>query len=151
MPINNPQFIILHHSYTGDTVLKDTDAIRNWHVHHNKWDDIGYHYILEEKSGEIVIYRGRPTHTQGAHARGFNHKSIGICIVGNYDKDMLSYKKLYALIKLIKSLGVVFGITPGYVLGHNETYTFFGKPSQKTCPGKNIDMNEIREALQVRI
>ena len=43
------------------------------------WSDIGYHFYIE-KDGSLHI--GRPLNKNGAHVRGFNKGTIGICCEG---------------------------------------------------------------------
>tara|TARA_R110002074_G_scaffold104230_6_gene225049 strand:+ start:3030 stop:3407 length:378 start_codon:yes stop_codon:yes gene_type:complete len=43
------------------------------------WSDIGYHEVIK-RDGTIEL--GRPLHTQGAHVKGVNNKSVGICLIG---------------------------------------------------------------------
>ena len=50
------------------------------------WDDIGYHLVIKRDG---IIEVGRPLNVQGAHVRGHNAESIGICMVGGYDKNSL--------------------------------------------------------------
>lgn len=48
---------------------------------------IGYHYVIR-RSG--VVELGRPKDEQGAHARdgGYNHFSLGVCLVGGVDTHL---------------------------------------------------------------
>lgn len=45
---------------------------------------IGYHYVIK-RDGEVET--GRPVERQGAHVKGHNHDSVGICLVGGVDED----------------------------------------------------------------
>ena len=53
--------------------------IRRWHVEENGWKDIGYHYIVT-RDGTVV--KGRPVDQVGAHVKGHNANSIGVCLIG---------------------------------------------------------------------
>ena len=44
----------------------------------------GYHYYIR-RSGEICT--GRPINVVGAHAKGYNAKSVGICYEGGLDQN----------------------------------------------------------------
>jgi N-acetylmuramoyl-L-alanine amidase len=41
--------------------------------------EIGYHFVIGRDG---LIEEGRPLNRQGAHVVGFNHISVGICMVG---------------------------------------------------------------------
>ena len=56
------------------------------------FNGIGYHYYIR-KSGEVV--NTRPLSRIGAHAKGYNRNSIGICYEGGLDKD--GNPKIHAL------------------------------------------------------
>ena len=51
-----------------------------------------------------TIERGRPEHTQGAHASGSNFDSIGICFEGNFDAETMGAAQKNAGIELIQYL-----------------------------------------------
>jgi hypothetical protein len=78
--------IVVHHSAGSDGENADFFAIRNYHVHQRGYLDIGYHFIVEYIKGSPVVICGRALNVQGAHARGANGDSIGICFVGDYTK-----------------------------------------------------------------
>ena len=55
-------------------------------VSHRKrgFNGIGYHYYIRQ-NGEVI--NTRPLSRIGAHAKGYNRNSIGICYEGGLDKD----------------------------------------------------------------
>lgn len=72
--------LIIHCSDTyADMDHINASVIRKWHVEENGWDDIGYHDVILRDGS---IEHGRDYEIPGAHARGHNHDSIGICMVG---------------------------------------------------------------------
>lgn len=144
---NNPQYIILHHSATPDGILSDWEAIRKYHIEVNGWNDIGYMWGIDRVLGKPIIQRGRAESEIGAHAIGFNQRSIGICIVGNYDLVPLEDDKRELLYWLIRDIRGRYNIPIGNILGHRETYVLRGVPVEKTCPGTQIDLNKIRADL----
>jgi len=73
--------LVFHHSASAR--MTPLDTIRKWHVKDNHWDDIGYHIII---TGNGVCSEGRPYWAQGAHARGKNPGTIGVCITGDNTK-----------------------------------------------------------------
>ena len=76
--------IILHCSATPEGRDVSVQTIREWHKQRG-WSDIGYHYVVMLDG---TIEEGRPLERQGAHVRGHNKGSIGICYVGGLDSDM---------------------------------------------------------------
>lgn len=46
--------------------------------------DIGYHFII---GGDGKVYEGRPWYKVGAHTKYHNKFSLGIALIGDYDKD----------------------------------------------------------------
>lgn len=82
--VNKINKIIIHCSYTKSSMDIGAKEIKDWHVNDNGWSDIGYHYIIR-RDGKIE--KGRPDNIPGAHARGHNNDSIGICLVGGMGMD----------------------------------------------------------------
>lgn len=74
----NIEKIILHCSATPPGRDIGAEEIRAWHKGRG-WADIGYHYVIRRDGS---LEPGREEQIIGAHTRGFNHGSIGICLVG---------------------------------------------------------------------
>ena len=136
--------VMLHHT-AGNT--KDKIAqIRKAHINNNKWGDIGYHYVLEiDDKGRGHLKTGRSLFYQGAHSGvdKYNNGYIGLCIPGNYEKDKLSPELYDDLINAICTLEQKFCTSNGF-LGHREV-------KATACPGKNIDLNQIRQDLTKKL
>ena len=132
-PLKQVKFIVIHHSQRKIDSVK---RIKNLHVKINKWDDIGYHFLIG-KNGKL--YNGRSEKFIGAHVFGHNKNSIGICLIGNFDEEAPTKKQMQNLIKFLKEKIKKYKIPAKNILGHREFPNVI-----KTCPGKFIDMNEIR-------
>ena len=143
----NPEYIIIHHSLTEDNQTVSWNAIRKYHVEENGWRDIGYHYGIELVGDTYEIFKGRMDNEAGAHCLGFNDKSIGICLVGNFDQVGPTPTQLRILRHLVNSLMDIYGIKSDKVLGHWETYEMMNQPPQKTCPGVMFNMPDFRSKL----
>ena len=120
--------IIIHCSYTSPSMDIGVKTIRDWHVNDNGWDDIGYHYVIT-RDGKIQ--KGRPIEVMGAHVRGHNEDSIGICMVGGMsdegnDDCNFTHWQWDALSALIGDLEMMFGKLE--IHGHREF------DENKTCP-----------------
>lgn len=58
------------------------EEIRRWHVRDRGYSDIGYHYVIRRDG---LVEKGRSLERAGAHVKGRNSNSIGICLVGGLD------------------------------------------------------------------
>ncbi len=74
--------IIVHCAATSANSPVTTEDIARWHIRDRHFRDIGYHFIVDQKG---VIHVGRPLEEMGAHCRGYNATSIGICYIGGLD------------------------------------------------------------------
>lgn len=140
--MNKPERIIVHHSLTEDGLVVDWEAIRKYHKEVKGWSDIGYHYGIERVGDKWVIQKGRAENVNGAHCKEqeMNFKSIGICVVGNYDIDNVPQEAFNLLVELIKDInkryGKKFPIEP-----HSKYATY------KTCPGKKFPLQKLIETI----
>ena len=146
--MNNPKYIILHTAAHGkgdkdyDTSAIDIDK---WHKERG-WRGIGYNFVIR-KNG--TIERGRDSSISGAHAKGVNSRSIGICFSGHGDISPLTEKQMKSCMNLCKQLMQKHTITVENVLGHREVNSIPGAAkTSKTCPGNKVDMGEIRNCLE---
>jgi N-acetylmuramoyl-L-alanine amidase len=136
--MRNIKRIIIHCSATKEGRDIKTKTIRSWHMKGRGWSDIGYHFVIE-LDGTIVD--GRPMERIGAHTRGYNRDSIGICYVGGLDsdkraKDTRTAQQKRSMDDLIASLLDRFrGAT---VHGHNEF-------SAKACPSFDVSKEYTNE------
>lgn len=117
--------VVWHMSETPPNMDIGSKEIREWHLELG-FRNIGYHFVIR-KDG--TIERGRPIHESGAHCRGKNAKSIGICYVGGWEgNDDRTREQVEAMHKLMASLTTTFGALD--VFGHYEFST-------KSCPNFN--------------
>lgn len=115
--------IIVHHSASPpDTTI---DQIREWHLERG-FSDVGYHFVVNIEG----VFVGRPLDRMGAHCKGNNSHSIGICICGDYrpGHDVMSGQMWRWAVELAADLCESHGIKWGDVYGHNEL-------SPTACPG----------------
>jgi N-acetyl-anhydromuramyl-L-alanine amidase AmpD len=149
----NPQYLIVHHSLTKDGIVVDWDAIRKYHREVNGWSDIGYHYGIERVGKGLLLQVGRPEAEPGAHTKEMhmNSKSLGICVVGNFDLAPPGLEVLRFLAEIVKRKIAEYGIPVQSVLGHREVGAMAGfdwrKGEYKSCPGKYFPMDTLRAML----
>lgn len=123
--------IIIHCSATEEGKDFTAEDIRKWHKERG-FIDIGYHYVIR-LDGSVEV--GRPLDQIGAHVKGRNANSIGICYIGGLDyefnpKDTRTKEQRQSMIELIDQLKKTWPEII-QVSGHNEY-------SSKSCPCFNV-------------
>jgi len=137
--------IIIHHSLTIDRKTLSWSAIRNYHIQHNGWLDIGYHAGIEMVGNEYECLYGRPTTMDGAHTAGANYDSLGFCFVGNYDRVQPSPEMLAIACRRVLAPWIInFNIKLDNVKPHRDF-------ADKSCPGKLFDMDDLRSMLEASL
>lgn len=135
--------IIIHCSATAENRHVTVDEIRQWHMapppRGRGWKDIAYNYVIT-RDGLLHIGRdldddGLTDDDAGAHAFGWNHDSIGICLVGgaditgrgqaNFTIEQMNTLHTFLVIKQQQYPGVE-------IIGHRDT------GSDKDCPSFNV-------------
>ncbi len=122
---------VIHCSLSDNPAHDDISVINTWHkengwkgvIHQGKRIYCGYHYFI---TGNGKLQYGRPLANIGAHCRGHNRDSVGICLHGI---DKFSPGQFKTLRDLCESLDFVIGSTPEY--GHNEL-------DSRECPNFNV-------------
>jgi len=111
---------------------------------------IGYHYVIlngYQTPGRYIDYmdgtveKGREDKEIGAHCKGHNKNSLGVCLVGNMT---FTSKQLYiALPKLLTELCKAYGLSWKDIYGHYELN------ERKTCP--NVEMQQVRWLVRTKL
>jgi|TARA_B100001057_G_scaffold212692_1_gene212996 N-acetylmuramoyl-L-alanine amidase len=119
--------VIVHCAATPEGRDVKTEEIKRWHTEERGWSDIGYHWVVELDGS---INEGRSEDINGAHCRGHNSDSVGICYVGGSDsegnpKDTRTEEQRDALVTLIKE--ILDRHPDAEVFGHRDFST-------KACP-----------------
>lgn len=134
--LEDVETIVVHHS-ASPRATTTTTMIRGWHAERD-FEDIGYHFVIEG-NGDIV--HGRPLQFDGAHCKGHNANTIGICLVGNntVEGEEWAPVQIEALFTLCRALGTL--TTPHVsIVGHRQL-------GQTECPGDG-QMSYLLAALQ---
>ena len=122
--------IIIHCSATPEGKSLSAEACRSDHIHHRGFRDIGYHFYIT-RDGEI--HHCRPVSEMGAHVRGFNRHSLGICYEGGLDEegrpaDTRNQAQRFALLDLLTILKHQY--PEAKILGHYQ----LSASIHKACP-----------------
>ena len=132
-----PDTIVIHCSATLNNKRIKPETIDRWHRKRG-FRKIGYH-VLIQPDGETQTSRGsilRPFAHQGAHVRGGNKKTIGICLIGNTKFTRKQFSALYDVVEILRQ---IYGIPIWNIRGHYQYKS--AQRKGKTCP--NLDMNRI--------
>ena len=125
-------YIAVHAADTYRDMDIGLAEIDQWH-RAKGWSGCGYHYVIRRDG---TLETGREMYSSGAHVKGFNHNSIGICMVGGKASDggpednftIGQYDTLAALLYQLTGL-----FPDAEVLGHRN----FPKVT-KACPCFNV-------------
>ena len=119
--------IVIHCSATRADRSYSVDDCRRDHLARG-FANIGYHYYITRDG---VVHAGRPLYQEGAHVRGFNKFSIGICYEGGLDSngrpaDTRTPQQRICLELLIRRLKTDYPLAK--IVGHHDLNP------KKDCP-----------------
>lgn len=80
------KYIIIHSSFTTINEHIGVEELDRKHRANSKLS-IGYHVVIRRDG---IIEYGRPLNRAGAHMEGYDHESIGICLIGGASKTGVS-------------------------------------------------------------
>ena len=132
--------VIVHHTwspmaqqYRGRTTI---NAVTNYQVHTRGFSDNSYDVMLHKD--EIWLCRERDggglrghLRAAGAHCIGYNHNSLGICLIGNFDEEDPMQWGYDTLVWAIAEFCRVQEVAPERVMLHRQF-------ANKSCPGRRI-------------
>lgn len=155
------KYIIIHHSATN------AGSAASFHRYHSNqgYGGLCYHFVIGNgngaKDGQVQEGFRWKEQISGTHVDNnswyHNIFGIGICLVGNFEKQNPTEKQISSLEKLIKHLSKKYNIPKENILGHSQVplgdiswnakeikVTFYNKETAPTlCPGKNL-LDEIK-------
>ena len=116
--------LVVHCSDTEDSQNVSAIDLHKMHLNFG-WDGIGYHKIIN-RSGKIE--NGRPEYWIGAHVKGINNISLGVCLIGRNKFTKKQFISLERILRKWKSLH-----PEAEILGHRDTGN-----TNKTCPNFDV-------------
>lgn len=121
--------IVIHCSATPEGMTYPLESLRADHKKRG-FVDVGYHYYIR-KDG--TVQEGRPLNQIGAHAKGYNTGSIGICYEGGLDasrkpKDTRTEAQKKSMLVLLKATLRLYP-TIRRIVGHRDL-----PDVKKDCP-----------------
>jgi N-acetyl-anhydromuramyl-L-alanine amidase AmpD len=144
---NKWKHIVLHHSATDEGNAAKFDK---HHRETRKWKyGLAYHFVIGNGKGsgvgEIEVGSRWKKQIHGAHTANMNLNriSIGICLVGNFEKDNEpAYNQFEALVSLVNYLSKRYNIPKSNIVRHNQIVQKY-----TACPGKNFPYEKLMERI----
>lgn len=141
-PLTRVFRITVHHSGEITNVGNETDvsnllrAIQNTHQNGERYADIGYHFLIDAKGR---VWQGRDLKYQGAHAGNgaLNAGNVGVCLLGDFDKQSLPVAQAKSLITVLDALRKRYGVRRENIYGHGEIRKLGGIGGTE-CPGDRV-------------
>ena len=143
------KYVVLHHSatnVTGDGSMLADSIMR---YHQSKWKAsfpnyvCDYHYMVGPTG---KVFKGQPEEFAGWHATNYliNLESIGVCFLGNFEKERMSVSQFEAGVKLLKDIVNRYDIESENVLRHKDVVSDeTGRKNSTLCPGKYFPYEEM--------
>ncbi len=132
------KYLAIHHSLTK---TGSAESFARYHVNHNNWPGIGYHFVIEQNG---IVKWCHDLTVKSYHVGNSNRIAVGICLTGDFreaDQNPRPAQK-ESLDKLVKFLLQKLKLDSNAILGHSE----FPGYSWKQCPC--IDMNLLRNSFK---
>lgn len=133
IPTHKIKYITIHHG--GEDFAEDKDVIKylkglqSWSQSEKNWIDNPYHYMIDLKGN---IYEARPIKYPGDTNTDYDVRGHAlICVIGNYQNQILSEIQFEQLARLTAQLAATYGVPLELIKGHKD-YT------ETLCPGTDL-------------
>ena len=139
-PATDITHIDIHHSATDSGGYSILENIAEYHVRHNGWPGIGYHYVV---APDGTIYKTGYANEMRWSIGQNNSYTISIMLIGNFSKEDPALEQYDNAVKLAEQVANAYNVEKENILGHNE----FDGHEGNTCPG--INMTEFRRKIKL--
>lgn len=142
--------IVVHHS---ESSYGDAAHIHKYHKSKG-WNGLGYHFVINngvfrngygQPDGLVEVGYRWSQQKNGSHCRSdgdkknyYNKHTIGICLIGNFERSRPTKRQWRSLVKLVKFLQGRYKIPTSQIKGHREI-----KPTK--CPGRKFSISLLRK------
>ncbi len=120
------RLLVVHHTaltVTGDArpPVERMRALHHYHATNRGWGDVGYHYLIDE-NGQIYEGRAGGDAVVGGHAYCNNVGTVGVAMMGNFDREQPPQAQVQSLQWLLRLLEEKYRIDPARnVIFHGKT------------------------------
>jgi len=135
-------YVVVHHSYSD---FGSARVIDQWHKARG-WLGVGYHFVIGNGNGspdgaiEATFRWERQIHGAHAGVREYNQHGIGICLIGDFERDYPSPRQVASLVSLVSYLQERCNIPVSNVLLHRHV-------KATSCPGTRFPYFEFISLL----
>ena len=130
---HRPNRVTIHHTDGSSGRINPALVMRGmqaYHIDHNNWCDVGYHFVVSHNG---IVFQGRDERRTGAHVKGQNTNNVGIALMGKFETAKVPYPQLGGAARVLGWVGRTYGIAlnRSTVRGHGERMA-------TVCPGRNL-------------
>jgi len=140
------RYIVIHHSATTAGTPRAMDAYHR-RVRHME-NGLAYHFVIGNghgmKDGEIYVGQRWKRQLPGGHLSSarLNEVSVGICLVGDFNRSKPTRRQLESLEALLQALLERCGLEPDAVTTHKRIV-----PGHTECPGRLFSLKSVLRGL----
>lgn len=142
------KYIVIHHSATRKG---NADIMNRYHKNRRHMrNGLAYHFVVNNgtagtKDGEVETGSRWKEQISGGHVRQqwLNDCGIGICLVGNFNRQTVTREQMKSLTSLVNRLRKTYDIPLSNIRGHKD---FSGE--RTLCPGRNFPMKKLKADLE---
>lgn len=120
-PESDVEGVVWHHSASRGQSIRN---LAQYHTMVRGWPGIAYHFAI---GWDGVIYQMNDVTTLSYHAQGYNSKTIGVVLVGNYEEREITDEMAESIVMLNEYLKDRYSLK--FAWTHCET-------KATICPGK---------------
>ena len=141
------KYIVIHHSGVDTGTVKGMDRYHREERHME--NGLAYHFVIGNGSGmgdgEIGIGARWVKQLDGGHltSERQNRISLGVCLVGNFDKHEPTPRQLERLTALVRALMKRCGVAASAVKTHQQINVVYTR-----CPGRHFPTKSFLRSLK---
>jgi len=109
---------------------------------------LAYHFVIGNGrglgDGEVAVGKRWVKQLDGGHLaiEELNRNSLGICLIGNFEKDHPTTKQMVSLKALVAALMSRCNLSSAAVTTHRQIH-----PNHTECPGRNFPTKRFMQSL----
>jgi LysM repeat protein len=137
------KYIVVHHSGTSNGNVRGMDRYHREQRHME--NGLAYHFVIGNghgmRDGEVAVGDRWKKQLDGGHlaSEPLNRVSVGICLVGNFDKESPTPAQLKSLRALVSSLRKRCKLGSSAVKTHQQI-----NPVYTRCPGRHFPRSVLK-------